>query len=65
MFYHLLCNDETPDTWTQIEKTPSIITEDTPEVIVFELRWWDLKEGIPPLQAGFDVKLSLLMDELL
>lgn len=63
-FYHILYDEDTPMTWTHIERDPSIITKKTPDVILFEFRWWDLNQGKPQLQAGFDAKLDEVMNEI-
>ncbi len=63
-FYHLRCPDTPPEVWTHEELDPSIRTEKTPEHIILELYWWDLRNGVPFLQLGLDAKLPLLMRNL-
>jgi 8-oxo-dGTP pyrophosphatase MutT (NUDIX family) len=48
-FFHLTCDEDTPDQWRHGEHDPS----DAPgEVIPFDLFWVDLPDGVPPLIAG-------------
>lgn len=58
-FYHLLCNETPRESRSHEELDPSIRMEDTPEHIVFDIFWWNLKDGIPDLQLGFEPKLSV------
>ncbi|MFW9918400.1 MAG: NUDIX domain-containing protein [Candidatus Thorarchaeota archaeon] len=63
-FYHIVCDGTPPEKWNHEEVKPSIRTENTPEHIIFDLYWWDLRHGIPNLQSGFDAKLSDLLEYL-
>ncbi len=63
-FYHLVYEGVARDTWEHVEADPSIVTECTPEVIVFELRWIDLSLEIPTLAEGHDAYLGVLLEML-
>jgi 8-oxo-dGTP pyrophosphatase MutT (NUDIX family) len=50
-FFHLTCDEETPNQWRHGERDPS----DAPgEVIPFDLFWVALPDGVPPLIADHD-----------
>jgi len=59
-FFHIECIEETPTTWIQEEKDPSIILPQTPERIIFDLSWIDLKSTQPILSEGHDAFLTAL-----
>ena len=63
-FYHLAYDGIARDTWEHIEADPSMVTESTPEVIVFELRWIDISLEIPALAEGHDAYLGTLLERL-
>ncbi|MGY5875921.1 MAG: NUDIX hydrolase [Candidatus Thorarchaeota archaeon] len=63
-FYHLICVDETPETWSHEEKDPSIRTEFTPDRIIFDLFWVNLRSDSFQLAEGHDAYLSELLREL-
>lgn len=64
LFYHLKYDGEPFEKWSHIEKDPSIILHDTPDEIIFDLYWVDLRNEVPTLQKGFDAKLDVLFDSL-
>ncbi|MGY5853527.1 MAG: NUDIX domain-containing protein [Candidatus Thorarchaeota archaeon] len=63
-FYHVLCNETTPDTWSHEEKDPSFIAELTPERIIFNLFWVDLKNNSIQLAEGHGAFIPELLQEL-
>jgi 8-oxo-dGTP pyrophosphatase MutT (NUDIX family) len=50
-FFHIVCESETPETWTHGETDAS---DGTPGFIPFDFFWADLASGIPPLIADHD-----------
>lgn len=64
LFYHLIYEGDPLRNWENEERDPSARTLQTPERIIFDFYWWDLKNGIPELQLGFDAKLSALLGDL-
>lgn len=63
-FYHLTTTEETPETWHHEEKDPSIVTEFTPDQIIFELWWISLKGKRPVLAEGHGAFLTSLINHL-
>lgn len=65
-FYHLICEQPTPDTWEWGERTPS----DQPGVVsdtflhIFRFYWVDLSAPIPTLIADHDFFLPTLRQHL-
>jgi ADP-ribose pyrophosphatase YjhB (NUDIX family) len=57
-YFHLVCKEDTLDTWTHEEKNPSERDENTPERMLFDFHWVKLPEGATNLKAGFDIYLS-------
>ena len=64
-FYHIRTSEETPERWTNEEKDPSIVTEYTPDKIIFDLLWMSLIDGIPELAEGHDAFLSDVKEKLM
>ena len=60
-FFHVLCTEEPPETWRHLEEDPS---DGTSEPIPFDFFWAPLPDGVPPLAAGHDTKLPLLLKKL-
>lgn len=56
--YHLVCEENPPETWRHDELTPS---DGTPGPITFEFFWVNLPDGVPELAAGHEVMLPRLM----
>ena len=63
-FYHLICVKTPPERWTHEELDPSIRIANTPQHILFDLYWWNLRKGMPSLQLGFDAYLQDLLNDL-
>lgn len=63
-FYHLICEEETPESWSHVESDPSIVQEDTPDTIVFDIRWAPLSDTVLELSEGHGVFLDLLRERL-
>jgi 8-oxo-dGTP pyrophosphatase MutT (NUDIX family) len=63
-FYHLICEEETPESWSHIESDPSTVQEDTPETIVYDIRWSPLSDRTLELAPGHGVFLDLLRERL-
>jgi len=63
-FYHLICEEETPESWSHVESDPSIVQEDTPDTIVFDIRWAPLSDKVLELAEGQGVFLDLLRERL-
>ena len=63
-FYHILYDGETQEKWEHVEADPSILTEHTPDVILFDLRWIDLASERPELAEGHDAFLETLIEKL-
>lgn len=64
-FFHLICDQPTPDIWRHGEFDPS----DTPassrtEPIIFEFQWVRLPDHVPPLIAGHDALLPELLHRM-
>ena len=57
-FFHLICEEDTPTTWSYEEKNPSERDENTPERIIFDFQWVKLSSEPVGLKEGFDVYLS-------
>jgi 8-oxo-dGTP diphosphatase len=60
-FFHLTCDEETPDQWRHGEHDPS---DRSSEVIPFDFFWADLPDGVPPLIADHDRFLPALVHAL-
>lgn len=60
-FFHLKYEGVSLKRWSHIEEDPSIVTEKTPDTIIYDLYWVDLSNTIPPLQKGLDAKLDILL----
>ena len=43
-YFHLICKENTPDTWSHEEKNPSERDETTPERIIFDFQWVKLSD---------------------
>jgi 8-oxo-dGTP diphosphatase len=53
-FFHLTYTGEPIGKWEHIESDPSIVTEHTPDVIVFDLRWIGFENARQSLAEGHD-----------
>ncbi len=63
-FYHILCQQETPETWDHGERFPSDEPgEHATFRHIFRFRWVDLPDGVPPLIADHDFMLKKLIEE--
>lgn len=60
-FFHLLCDETTPDKWSYEEKDLSIRIDATPEQIIFDFHWIELPDDVPELQLGHDAFLDSLL----
>ncbi len=60
-FFHLTCDEATPDQWRYGEHDPS---DRSGEVIPFDFFWADLPDGVPPLIADHDRFLPALVHAL-
>lgn len=60
-FFHLTCDEETPDRWRHGEYDPS---DGSGDVIPFDFFWADLPHGVPPLMAGHECFLPALVRAL-
>jgi 8-oxo-dGTP pyrophosphatase MutT (NUDIX family) len=61
-FFHLVYEGDPPERWRQYELDPSESgPEETP---LFELFWTPLPNGVPPLIAGHDRLLHLLVEAM-
>ncbi len=60
-FFHLTCDEETPDQLRHGEHDPS---DRSGEVIPFDFFWADLPDGVPPLIADHDRFLPALVHAL-
>ena len=56
-FFHLRCTETPPQTWRHWEESPS----DGSERVAFDFFWAPLPDGVPPLIAGHDAYLPLLI----
>ncbi|NIR02499.1 MAG: NUDIX domain-containing protein [Gemmatimonadales bacterium] len=59
--YHLVCEENPPQSWRSDEHTPS---DGTPGPITFEFFWVKFPEEVPELAAGHEVMLPRLIDIL-
>ena len=57
-FFHLICEEDTPASWSHEEKNPSERDSTTPERIIFDFQWLKLSDVKNGLKEGFDVYLS-------
>jgi len=64
-FYHLTTTEETPVTWHHEEKDPSVITDYTPNQIVFELEWIPLEKKPLALAEGHGAFLKSLDESIM
>ena len=63
-FYHVECEQDTPETWSHEEKEPSIVSPGTPERIIFDFHWIKIPDGIPELQQGHGMFLPELIQSV-
>lgn len=66
-FFHVRCTAETPpERWRKYEVYPSdqVAAGEVTERPLFELFWVPLPDGVPPLAAGHDHCLDLLLERL-
>jgi len=63
-FYHVECDEDASEAWSHEEKEPSIVKQDTPERITFDLRWARIPDGIPELQQGHGRFLTELFESV-
>ena len=59
-FFHLVCEEETPESWSHVESDPSIVQENTPETIVYDIHWIPLSDDISNMANGHDEFLENL-----
>ncbi|NHI83027.1 MAG: NUDIX domain-containing protein [Candidatus Thorarchaeota archaeon] len=63
-FYHVKTSEETPERWANEEKDPSIVTDSTPDRIVFDLSWISLIRTRPKLAEDHDAFLSSIIEKI-
>lgn len=56
-FFHIICNQETPDTWTHMEIDPSV---GPPGPIEFEFFWVRMPHDVPELSGNLGAYLHKL-----
>ncbi len=59
-FFHLVCEEDTPESWSYVESDPSIVHRNTPETIVFDIHWMTLSDSISNMADGHDEFLKNL-----
>ncbi len=59
-FFHLRCEGTPPQTWRHWEEFPS----DGSERVAFDFFWAPLPDGVPPLIAGHDALLPILIERM-
>lgn len=59
-FFHLRCTESPPRTWRHWEEFPS----DGSERVAFDFFWAPLPDGVPPLIAGHDAYLPVLIQRI-
>lgn len=62
-FFHLTCQQQTPETWLHSDPTPSLISEEFP-LLPFRFRWVHMPHEVPPLIADFGYHLPALYEAL-
>lgn len=58
--YHLVCDEDPPETWRHDELTPS---DGTPAPITFEFFWVKLPDCVPELAAGHEVMVGRVRED--
>ncbi|MFX0044832.1 MAG: NUDIX domain-containing protein [Candidatus Hermodarchaeota archaeon] len=59
-FFHLVCEEETPQSWSHVESDPSRVQENTPEAIFFDIHWIPLSDDISNMADGHNEFLENL-----
>ena len=60
-FFHLVCEENTPETWSHVEAHPSIIEHDTPDEIIFDFSWMKIEDALSNLAEGHSAMLYSLI----